>query len=196
MVDKPDNLLLSGFFYLNEEESSDLKDRIIHAWRDIHKKGQDRLGRKDCVSFEPYTQWVCARASEFKIPYALEKPSFPFAITSSSTIPIENREDFQEVLDRFKLERDNWEGKYHVLNDKKMKMEQQLKEKDDLIEILEQQAVNKNEQQKVLLLSKVHPFHEYSSIPPTSGAWKGIVDKLMIENAQLKRQKRKYQPTA
>ncbi|XP_050878584.1 uncharacterized protein LOC127082391 [Lathyrus oleraceus] len=111
MTDKPDNLLLSGFFYLNEEESSGLKDRIIHVWRNIHRKGKDRLGRKNCVDFDPYTQWVCARASEFKMPYALEKPSFPFAITSSSTIPIENRQEFQEVLDRLKLERDTWEVK-------------------------------------------------------------------------------------
>ncbi|XP_050889168.1 uncharacterized protein LOC127094371 [Lathyrus oleraceus] len=196
MVDKPDNLLLSGFFYLNEEESSGLKERIIHAWHNIHRKGKDRLGRKNCVAFEPYTQWVCARASEFKMPYALEKPSFPFAITSSSTIPIENREEFQEVLDRLKLERDTWKGKYHGLNDKNMKMEQQLKEKDDLIEILEQQAVKKHEEQEGLLLSKVRPFHEYSSIPPTSGAWKGIIDKVTIENAQLKRQKRKHQLAA
>jgi hypothetical protein len=193
MADKLDNLLLSGFFYLNDEESSGLKDRIIHAWRNIHRKGKYRLGRKNCVAFEPYTQWVCARASELKMPYALEKPSFPYAITSSSTIPIENREEFQEILARLKLERDTWEGKYHVLNDKKMKMEQQLKEKDDLIEILEQQAVKKQEEQEDLLLSKVHPFHEYSNIPLTSGAWKGIIDKLMVENAKLKRQKRKHQ---
>ncbi|XP_050898392.1 uncharacterized protein LOC127105264 [Lathyrus oleraceus] len=192
MADKPNNLLLSSFFYLNDEESSGLKDRIIHAWHNIHRKGKDRLGRKNCVAFEPYTRWVCARANELKMPYALEKPPFPYAITSSSTITIENREEFQEILDRLKLERDTWEGKYHVLNDKKMKMEQQLKEKDDLIEILEQQAVKKQEEQEGLLLSKVQPFHEYSSIPPTSGAWKGIVDKLMIENAQLKRQKRKH----
>ncbi|XP_050889279.1 uncharacterized protein LOC127094495 [Lathyrus oleraceus] len=91
MVDKPDNLLLSGFFYLNEEESSGLKDRIIHAWRNIHRKGKDQLGRKNYVAFEPYTQWVCAKASEFKMPYTLEKPLFPFAVTSSSAIPIEKR---------------------------------------------------------------------------------------------------------
>ena len=54
--------------------------------------------------------------------------------------------------------------------------------------------MKKQEEQEGLLLSKVQPFHEYSSIPPTSGAWKGIVDKLMIENAQLKREKRKHQP--
>ncbi|XP_050876220.1 uncharacterized protein LOC127079912 [Lathyrus oleraceus] len=126
-----------GFFYLNKEESSGLKDRIIHAWHNIHRKGKNRLGRKNCVAFEPYTQWVCARASELKMPYALEKPSFPYAITSSSTIPIENREEFQEILARLKLERDTWECKYHVLNDKKMKMEQHLKEKDDLTEILD-----------------------------------------------------------
>ncbi|XP_050895220.1 uncharacterized protein LOC127101822 [Lathyrus oleraceus] len=112
MADKPDNLLLSGFFYLNKEESFSLKDRIIHAWRNIHKKGKDRLGRNNCVAFEPYTQWVCARDSELKIPYAPENPSFPYVITSSSTIPIENREEFQEILARLKLERDTWEGWY------------------------------------------------------------------------------------
>ncbi|XP_050897819.1 uncharacterized protein LOC127104691 [Lathyrus oleraceus] len=74
MEDKPDNLLLSGFFYHNEEESSDLKDRIIHAWRNIHWKGKGQLGRKNCVAFEPYTQWVYVRASELKMPYASEKP--------------------------------------------------------------------------------------------------------------------------
>ncbi|XP_050915026.1 uncharacterized protein LOC127129978 [Lathyrus oleraceus] len=95
MTNKPDNLLLSSFFYLNDEESFCLKDRIIYAWRNIHKKGKDRLRRKNCVAFEPYTQWVCARASELKMPYALEKPSFPYAITSSSIIPIANREEFQ-----------------------------------------------------------------------------------------------------
>lgn len=41
MADKPDNLLLSGFFYLNDEESFGLKDIIIHAWRNIHRKGKD-----------------------------------------------------------------------------------------------------------------------------------------------------------
>ncbi|XP_050916653.1 uncharacterized protein LOC127131791 [Lathyrus oleraceus] len=195
MGDKPDNLILSCFFYLNKEESFDLKDRIIHVWCNIHMKGKGQLGRKNCVAFEPYTQWVYARANELKMSYAPEKPSFPYVITSSSTIPIENREEFQEILARLKLERDTWEGKYHVLNDKKMKMEQQLKEKDDLIEILEHQVVKKQEEQEGLLISRVQPFHEYSNIPPTSGAWKGIVDKLMIENAQLKRQKRKHQPT-
>ncbi|XP_050878332.1 uncharacterized protein LOC127082152 [Lathyrus oleraceus] len=122
MADKLDNLLLSGFFYLNEEESFCLKDRIIHAWRNIHRKGKYRLGRKNCVAFEPYTQWVCARASELKMPYAPKKPLFPYAIILSSTIPIKNREEFQEILDRLKLERDTWEGKYHVLKHKKMKI--------------------------------------------------------------------------
>ncbi|XP_050889211.1 uncharacterized protein LOC127094415 [Lathyrus oleraceus] len=110
MADKPDNLLLSGFFDLNEEERFVLK------------------------------------ANELKMPYAPEKPLFPYVITSSSTIPIENREEFQEILARLKLEKDTWEGKYHVLNGKKMRTEQQLKEKDDLIEILEQQVMKKQEE--------------------------------------------------
>ena len=33
---------------------------------------------------------------------------------SSSTIPIENMEKYQEILARMKLERDTWEEKYHI----------------------------------------------------------------------------------
>ena len=59
-------------------------------------------------------------------------------------------------------------------------LHKELKEKADLIEILER-CVTK-ERQEVSLFA--------GHIPPTSGAWKTIVDQLTLENSQLKKQKR------
>lgn len=98
MKDKPSKILVAGFFYLNERGDPDLKDIFVHAWRNIYRNGKDQLGKKNYVAFEPYTQWVHARACELKMPCPLERPSQPFIIKSSSTIPIENREEFQEIL--------------------------------------------------------------------------------------------------
>ncbi|CAK8577806.1 unnamed protein product [Lathyrus sativus] len=77
-----------------------------------------------------------------------------------------------------------------------MKLEKQLKEKDDLTEILERHAVERQKEQENLFFSSVQSVpsvHEYSDILSTSGAWKKIVDKPVLESAQLKRQKRKHQ---
>ena len=89
--DKPNIIMLSGFFYLNEEDNLDLKEEIMDAWWKIHVKGKDQLGKKDCIAFKPFTQWVYGRACKLKMPYLLEKPFQPLLAPSSSIIPIEKR---------------------------------------------------------------------------------------------------------
>ena len=69
MEDKTNNILLSGFFYLNEDDNLDFKAEIMDAWWKIHVKGKDQLGKKDCITFKPFTQWVHDRACKLKMPY-------------------------------------------------------------------------------------------------------------------------------
>ena len=92
-------------------------------------------------------------------------------------------EKLQIALTKAQRERNAWRNKYQVVNLENTKLQSQLREKDDLIEILERHAVQ--EGQENLFFS--------SHIPPTSGAWKKIIDQPTVENAQLKRQKRKQQ---
>ena len=61
----------------------------------------------------------------------------------------------------------------------------ELKEKDDLIEILESRVVELMERQEDLLSSSVHPVSSvpvYSHTSPESCAWKGYVDRYVLEN--------------
>ena len=69
-----------------------------------------------------------------------------------------------------------------------------LKENDDLMEILESRVVEMMEKQEDLFSSSVHPVlsapvHSHTS--PESGAWKGYVDRYLLENEQLKEEIRK-----
>ena len=61
-----------------------------------------------------------------------------------------------------------------------------MKEKDDLIEILESRAIETMEKKRYLfsyraLLGIIHPL-------PDSGDWKGVSDRYAEENKQLKTQ--------
>ena len=71
MKEKPNNILLSCLFYLDEENNLDLKEEIVDAWCKIHRKSKDHLGKKHCINFNPFSKWVHGRACRLKMPYFL-----------------------------------------------------------------------------------------------------------------------------
>ena len=83
-------------------------------------------------------------------------------------------------MEKANQERRAWRNKYQSLGRENAELQKELKEKVVLIEILERSVTK--ERQDVSLFT--------SQIPPTSGAWKSIIDQLTSENAQLKKQKR------
>jgi hypothetical protein len=196
MRDKPENILLAGVFYRNEEGNPDMRARFVRAWHTVHKKEKNQLGKKLCIVSEPYTQWVIARAAKLGMPYHLKKspPSAATSSTPSSTpsIPFENKEEFHELLARMKLERDTWERKFHTSELENEELKKQLKEKDDMLFmqdgwIIEKDALLRRDARKRKrqddLFSSAHPK---SIGPPASKAWKEIVDKLVTEKAMVK----------
>lgn len=74
MKDKPSNILLEGLFFKEGEDNKSVKEKIMHAWRHVHKKGREVLGKPNCVSLEPYLQWVKSRAIKFNMPYPRHEP--------------------------------------------------------------------------------------------------------------------------
>ena len=92
-------------------------------------------------------------------------------------------EKLQVALNKAHQERKAWRNKYQIIGMENIELQKELKEKSDLIEILER-YVTKEE--------PGDPFF-VNHIPPTSGAWKSIVDQLTQENTQLKKQKRNQQ---
>ncbi|KAI5438886.1 hypothetical protein KIW84_024565 [Lathyrus oleraceus] len=75
LKDKPNNILLEGLLFQEGKDPQNLKDRMVRAWRKVHRKGKNELGPKNCVSLEPYTSWVKRRALEYRIPYEYPRPT-------------------------------------------------------------------------------------------------------------------------
>ncbi|XP_050877329.1 uncharacterized protein LOC127081086 [Lathyrus oleraceus] len=127
-------------FLVHKEEST-----IFWLW-----KGKNELGLKNSVALEPYTSWVKKRAKEFKMKYTYERPMSLIMVKSPT---IEGIDELQEALDRMKQERGDWEGKFHISHLEKVELQKQLKEKDNLIELLKQHVVKRSRGQENLISS-------------------------------------------
>jgi hypothetical protein len=182
MRDKPDNILLAGVFYHNGEGSSNMRARFVRAWHTVHRKEKNQLGKKLGVASEPYTQWVIARAAKLGMPYHLKKSPPSTATSSSPSMPFENKEEFQELLARMKLERDTWERKFHTSELENKELKKQLKEKDDMLFMQDGWIIEKD----ALLRQDARKRKRQDDGPPASKAWKEIVDKLVTEKATMK----------
>ena len=177
MKDKPSNILLEGLFFKECEDNKELKEKIVHFFRHIHKKGREVLGKPNCVYLEPYLQWVQARAIKFKMPYRRHEP-LPIVARESTLIFMSDVENLQIALRKVQRERDAWKNESQFVNNENEELQKHLKKKNE-----EELTNNKRKVQEDLFSSSIHP-----DTPPTPVAWKLIVDKLVIEKTQMEDQ--------
>ncbi|KAI5396191.1 hypothetical protein KIW84_062406 [Lathyrus oleraceus] len=103
---------------------------------DIVWKGRSELGPCNCVALEVYTLWVKKRALEFKMPYACERP-MSMVMVEPSNLPNQDVEELEDALAKMKQEKDMWEERFHALRRKHEELQLESKDKDALIELLE-----------------------------------------------------------
>jgi hypothetical protein len=115
-------------------------------------------------------------ALELKMPCAYERP-MSMVVVEPLTLPNQDIEELEDALSKMKQERDLWEERFHALNRRHVKLQIESRNKDALIEILEERVVKRHREPKDL---------SSSSMPHPSGAWKKIVDQLVLEKAQMK----------
>lgn len=178
MKDKPPNILLEGIFLRDNEEDPTMKERVVRAWHRVCRKGRLELGKKDCTSYEPYLQWIRARAIQLKMPYPHHDPIKP-APLKTPYLPLDDKEELQATLERVKKERDAWKDKAQVLEMENEELQRQLKEQSG-----EDRAGKRPRVQEDLFSSGTT---DYSQIPQSSGAWKGLVDSLVKEKAFMQK---------
>ncbi|KAI5389346.1 hypothetical protein KIW84_074842 [Lathyrus oleraceus] len=53
--DKPNNTQLEGLFYQEGKDPQHLKQKMIHAWHNVHRIGRSELGLRNYVALEAYT---------------------------------------------------------------------------------------------------------------------------------------------
>ncbi|KAI5398252.1 hypothetical protein KIW84_063881 [Lathyrus oleraceus] len=174
--DKPNNTLLEGIFYQEGKYPKHLKQKMIHVWRDVHRKGRSELGPGNCVALEAYTLWMKKRALELKMPYACERP-ISMVVVEPLTLLNQDVEELEDALAKMKQERDMWEEHFHALSRKHEELQLESKDKDALIELLEDRVTKRQREPEV---------SSSSSMPSPSIAWKKIVDQLVLEKTQMK----------
>lgn len=91
-------------------------------------------------------------------------------------------EKLKIALTRVQREKDAWKNKYQIVHAENEELQRHLKQRND-----EELANKKRKVQKDLFSSSIIPVHG-SDNRPTSGAWKMIVDKLVVEKTQMKDQ--------
>jgi len=103
--EKPNNTQLEGLFYQEGKDLQHSKQRMIHAWHNVHRKGRSELGPYNCVALEAYTIWVKKRVVELKMPYACERP-MSLVMVEPSTLPNQDVEELEDALSKMKQERE------------------------------------------------------------------------------------------
>ncbi|KAI5412754.1 uncharacterized protein LOC127086785 [Lathyrus oleraceus] len=132
--DKPNNTLLEGLFYQEGKDPQHLKQKIVHAWHNVHRKGRSELGSCNCVALEAYTFWVKKRAMELKMPYPCERP-MSMVVVEPLTLPNQDVEKLEEALIKMKQENDMWEERFRALSKKHEKLQLESKNKDSSINV-------------------------------------------------------------
>jgi hypothetical protein len=140
--DKPNNTFLKGLFYQEGKDPQHLKQKIMHDWHNVHMKGRSELGPRNCVALEAYTLWVKKRALELKMPYPCERP-MSMVVVEPSTLPNQDAEELEDALVKMKQEKDMWEERFHALSKKHEKLQLESKDKDALIELLEDRVMKR-----------------------------------------------------
>ncbi|KAI5437066.1 hypothetical protein KIW84_023256 [Lathyrus oleraceus] len=187
------NVPLIGLFYQEGKDPQHLKQNIMHAWQNVHRKGRSELGPCSFVALEAYTLWVKKRAMELKMPYPCEIP-MSMVVVEPLTLPNQDVEELQDALIKMKQKKDMWEERFHALSKKHEELQLESKDKDALIELLEDRVTKRQREPEV----------SSSSMPYPSVAWKKIDDQLVLEKTQMKdsfeteirRIRRKYAPSS
>jgi hypothetical protein len=108
----------------------------------MHKIERSELGQRKCINLEAYTIWVKKRALELKMSYTCERP-MSVVVVEPSTLPNKDVEELEDALAKMKQEKDLWEERFHALNRKYEDLQLESKDKDALIEILEDRAMKR-----------------------------------------------------
>ena len=140
------------------------------------------MGPRGVVSLEPCLQWVRSRAIQLKMPYTRETP-MPDLFVKTTPPLLDDLEELQLALVRMQQERDAWKNKFQTLESS---YREDLKEKDDLIEILESRVIETMERQGDLFSPKPQAGDDCSV--PASDDWKEVAIRHVEENQRLRAQ--------
>lgn len=126
LKEPPKSVHVEKIFFKGDKE---LQDQIVSAWRHLHKKGKESLGKPNCVSMEPYLRWVRERAIKLKMPYPRQDPLPPRR--EPVLVFMSEAEKLEIALKRAQHEAETWKNKYQVIVSENEELQKQLQAKNE-----------------------------------------------------------------
>lgn len=141
MVKKLDDEALEGFVLHDQGTKNPyMLQRIIRSWEKVHKKGI-KLGKKNDVAKEPYTQWVKERVQQIKLPFTID-PLYCSDSHEPIPISVEEVNELKETVAQLEHEKEQMQQSlYHVAYERNelkfdlSQMEEQLFNSEEKYEI-------------------------------------------------------------
>ena len=99
-------------------EDPNLFVRIKKAWEKVNRKGKADLGKKNCITKEPYFQWIKERVRSIKMPFKIETPG-PLPEPKPTHVPIEEAEGLRASLEKLTKENEELLKNLHLITNEK-----------------------------------------------------------------------------
>ena len=114
MEGKPHDIVLETVLYHNHVDNQDMRQRFAEAWKTIHKKDSNQLGKKSDFVHETYVQWIIDCAMSYGMPYTL--PRLLTSTTFKISLPLlpQTKEEYQRRLHEANRESAGWKVKYQT----------------------------------------------------------------------------------
>jgi len=111
---KPPDIVLERVFYHNHDDNQGMRQRFAEAWKTIHSKDSNQLGKKSDFVHEAYTQWIIDSAMSYGLPYTL--PRLLTLTTPELPLPLlpQTKEEYQRRLHEANRESAGWKVKYQT----------------------------------------------------------------------------------
>ncbi|XP_050889669.1 uncharacterized protein LOC127094956 [Lathyrus oleraceus] len=99
-------------------ENPTLFARIKKAWEKVNRKGKADLGKKNCITKEPYFQWIKERVRSIKMPFKIEMFG-PLPESKPTHVPIEEAEGLRASLEKLTRENEELLKNLHLITNEK-----------------------------------------------------------------------------
>ncbi|XP_050877716.1 uncharacterized protein LOC127081508 [Lathyrus oleraceus] len=119
MEEPPEEKFLEAFLLHDlGVENPTLFARIKKAWEKVNRKGMVDLGKNNCITKEPYFQWIKERVRSIKMPFKIETYG-PLPEPKPIHLPIEEAEGLRASLEKLTKENEELLNNLHLVTNEK-----------------------------------------------------------------------------
>ncbi|XP_050889305.1 uncharacterized protein LOC127094524 [Lathyrus oleraceus] len=129
----PEDKSIQESLFYNVTDDVEMMKKDAKAWSHISCKGREFFGKKGCVAYPLYLDWIKERVQTVLLPFLIEKPLYPQSPDHPDFVP---REYFNQTLllnKKLKQEKEELSMQVFIFRQEKMDSAHKLRERDEFL---------------------------------------------------------------